>query len=115
MAILISFDIDGTLEVGDPPGAVTMDMVRIARAKGFLTGSCSDRPMSTQRAIWIAHGIEFDFVCYKHMLAEIKINFNADDYWHIGDRDDLDRKYAMRAGFDFLWPDEAVEMEWFHV
>ena len=42
MAILVSFDIDGTLEVGDPPGAVTMDMIRTARKKGFLTGSCSD-------------------------------------------------------------------------
>ena len=44
MAILISFDIDGTLEVGDPPGPLTMDMVRIVQDKGFLIGSCSDRP-----------------------------------------------------------------------
>ena len=72
MAILISFDIDGTLEVGDPPGAVTMDMVRMARKRGFITGSCSDRPMSTQRAIWREHDIEFDFVCYKHMLPNLK-------------------------------------------
>ena len=113
MAILISFDIDGTLEVGDTPGVVTMDMVRIARKKGFLTGSCSDRPMSTQRAIWNQHGIEFDFVCYKHMLPELKKNFAADGYCHVGDRDDLDRKYALRAGFEFMWPDEAAEKDWF--
>ncbi|SVA27269.1 uncharacterized protein METZ01_LOCUS80123 [marine metagenome] len=113
MAILISFDIDGTLEVGDPPGVVTMDMVRTVRKKGFLTGSCSDRPMSTQRAIWNQHGIEFDFVCYKHMLPELKKSFDADVYCHVGDRDDLDRKYALRAGFEFLWPDEAVEKDWF--
>ena len=29
MAILISFDIDGTLEVGDPPGPLTMAMVKV--------------------------------------------------------------------------------------
>ena len=34
MAILISFDIDGTLEVGDPPGPLTMDMVRIVPGQG---------------------------------------------------------------------------------
>ena len=35
MVILISFDIDGTLEVGDPPGVLTMDMVRLAQEKDF--------------------------------------------------------------------------------
>ena len=37
MVILISFDIDGTLEIGDPPGILTMDMVRIVQQKGFLS------------------------------------------------------------------------------
>ena len=46
MVILISFDIDGTLEVGDPPGVLTMDMVRRAQEKGCVIGSCSDRPRS---------------------------------------------------------------------
>ena len=35
LAILISFDIDGTLEVGDPPGILTMAMVRRAQKRGF--------------------------------------------------------------------------------
>ena len=109
MSTLISFDIDGTLEVGDPPGAVTLEMVKAARAKGILTGSCSDRPMSAQRAIWEEHGIEYDFVCYKHLLADLKKQFDAENYYHVGDRDDLDRKYAIRAGFGFFWPDEAAE------
>jgi hypothetical protein len=69
--------------------------------------------MSTQRSIWQEHGIEFDFVCYKHMLSDLKENIRADSYWHVGDRDDLDRKYAIRAGFDFMWPDEAAQKEWF--
>ncbi|MCY3603962.1 MAG: hypothetical protein OXH12_12895, partial [Chloroflexi bacterium] len=65
MVVLISFDIDGTLEVGDPPGVLTMDMVRLVRDKGFLIGSCSDRTLSGQRAIWAAHDIEVDFVVSK--------------------------------------------------
>ena len=113
MKILLSFDIDGTLEVGDPPGVLTMDMVRMVVGDGFLIGSCSDRPMSAQRAIWEAHDIPYDFVIPKHMLAEVKAKFEADRYFHVGDREDLDKKYALEAGFEFLWPDEAAAMPWF--
>ena len=113
MVTLISFDIDGTLEVGDPPGVLTMDMVRRAKEKGFLSGSCSDRTMSGQRAIWDQHNITVDFAVMKHMLPEVKAKFEADVYYHIGDREDLDKRYALEAGFEFLWPDEAIEMPWF--
>ena len=113
MVILISFDIDGTLDIGDPPGVLTMDMVRIAQQKGFLIGSCSDRTLSGQRAIWEQHNIPFEFVASKHQLPDVKAKFKADVYYHIGDREDLDKKYALEAGFEFLWPHEAVEMPWF--
>ena len=113
LVILISFDIDGTLEVGDPPGVLTMDMVRRAQEKGFLIGSCSDRPMSGQQAIWDQHNIPVDFVVSKQMLPEVKAKFEADVYYHIGDREDLDKKYALEAGFEFLWPHEAILKSWF--
>ncbi len=113
MVILISFDIDGTLDVGDPPGVLSMDMVRRAQEKGFVIGSCSDRPLSTQRAIWIEHNIRAKFAVSKHMLPEVKAEFEADAYYHIGDREDLDKRYALAAGFEFLWPDEALEKPWF--
>ncbi len=113
LAILISFDIDGTLEVGDPPGVLTMDMVRKARQKGFLIGSCSDRPISTQRIIWEQHDISIDFAVGKLMLPDVMAQFKADMYYHIGDREDLDKKYALEAGFEFLWPEEAILQPWF--
>ena len=47
------------------------------------------------------------------MLPEVKAKFQADVYCHIGDREDLDRKNALDAGFDFLWPHEAVIKPWF--
>ena len=111
--ILISFDIDGTLEVGDPPGILTMEMVRRAQERGCLIGSCSDRSLSGQRAIWDQHHIPVDFIVSKHMLSEVKTKFEAEVYYHIGDREDLDKKNALAAGFEFLWPDEAVRMPWF--
>ena len=112
--ILISLDIDGTLEVGDPPGDLTMEMVRIAKSKGFIIGTCSDRPLSTQRKILTQHDIEIEFAVSKHMLPDVKEQFEADVYCHIGDRDDLDRQYAVKADFDFMWPDEAAAHHWFH-
>ena len=113
MAILISFDIDGTLEIGDPPGPLTMEMVRIVRDKGFVIGTCSDRPPSSQRTLFAEHDIDVDFAVAKHLLAGVKTEFEADAYYHIGDREDLDRQMALRVGFDFLWPDEAAAKEWF--
>jgi len=113
LVILVSFDIDGTLEVGDPPGLLTMAMVRRAQEKGVLIGSCSDRPISAQRAIWVQHRIPIDFAVGKLMLPEVKAKFAADVYYHIGDREDLDKKYALEAGFEFLWPHEAIMQPWF--
>ncbi len=111
MPFLISFDIDGTLEFGDPPGGITVDMVRKAKELGFLVGSCSDRFPSAQRTMWADHNIEFDFVAPKHMLEEVKGKFEAERYLHIGDRE-LDQQVAEKAGFEFLYVDEATSQPW---
>jgi len=108
---LISFDIDGTLEVGDPPGLITMDMVRQAKHLGCLIGSCSDRPLSDQRRIWETHHITVDFTVLKHRLAEVKARFQAEVYYHVGDTD-MDRFFANQAGFRFVKADAAVRQVW---
>ena len=110
--ILISFDIDGTLTVGDPPGVLDVEFVRETRREGIWMGSCSDRPISAQKALWAAHGIVMDFTVSKHMLPEVKAQFDASSYYHIGDREDLDKRPAEQAGFEFLWPDEAAARPW---
>lgn len=111
MAILISFDIDGTMEFGDPPGGITLDMVRRAQQMGYLIGSCSDRPPSAQQALWEKHDIRADFVAPKHGLDEVKSRFEADEYVHIGDRD-TDQQFAERAGFRFFWAYDAIHEPW---
>ncbi len=72
MAKLISFDIDGTLEVGDPPGIITMDMVREAQEAGYLIGSCSDRTVGGQQRLWREHGIEVEFTVLKQNLGDTR-------------------------------------------
>lgn len=101
MAQLISFDIDGTLEVGDPPGIITMEMVRKAGERGYLIGSCSDRPIGYQQQLWAQHGITVRFMVLKHQLAEVKARFPAEAYYHIGDTD-MDSFFADQAGFSFV-------------
>ena len=111
MKILLSFDIDGTLETGDPPGPVTLEMVRRARDMGCIIGSASDRSISSQTAMWERSEIVVDFVANKHVLMEIKQRFEADFYLHLGDRE-LDRQFAREAEFDFMWMDEAASEPW---
>lgn len=111
LATLISFDIDGTLEVGDPPGCITLEVVRAAQAAGCIVGSCSDRTVSNQQRIWRENGIGMEFTVLKHQLPQVKAEFAAERYAHIGDTE-LDRQYAERAGFEFLLPEGPVTELW---
>ena len=108
---LISFDIDGTLEIGEPPGPITLAMVRRARALGYLVGSCSDRPAGLQRAMWERLGIPIDFAVLKHKMADARIQHEATDCTHVGsaDRDD---HYSELSGFKFVRASEAAGQPW---
>ena len=111
MRIVISFDIDGTLEMGDPPGPITLEMVRKAKELGCIIGSCSDRSLSAQQDMWTRSNIEADFVSLKHVMSGLKERFEAEHYLHIGDRN-LDEQFAREAGFDFCWMDAGAEQPW---
>lgn len=111
MPKLISFDIDGTLEVGDPPGVITMDMVREVQEAGYLIGSCSDRTISTQQRLWEEHGITVEFTVLKHNLGDVAARFEAEEYLHIGDTD-LDLQVSQAAGFRFIPVDDAPGLMW---
>ena len=108
---LVSFDIDGTLEVGDPPGIVTISMVRLAKSLGYVIGSCSDRPIGFQRELWETLRISVDFTVLKHRLVDVKTLFRARTYYHIGDTE-TDHAVATDAGFRFLRADAAAQRSW---
>ena len=108
---LVSFDIDGTLEVGAPPGIITVATVRAAKSLGYLVGSCSDRPLSHQRQMWERLAIVPDFTVLKHQLADVKALFTAAAYYHIGDTD-VDDHFARLAGFRFLRAETAAWEAW---
>jgi len=108
---LVSFDIDGTLEIGDPPGIVTVSMVRLAKNLGYVIGTCSDRPVSFQQELWERLRISADFTVLKHRLADVKALFPAGTYYHIGDTE-TDHVVATGAGFRFLRADAAAHRAW---
>ena len=111
MPRLISFDIDGTLEVGNPPGCITIERVRQALALGYIIGSCSDRTVSHQQRMWAEHGISVAFTVLKHQLDRVRAEFPAEHYVHIGDTN-IDRQYAERNGFVYFYPDASIDHLW---
>lgn len=108
---VVSFDIDGTLEVGDPPGIITIPMVRQAKSLGYVIGSCSDRPIRYQQELWRRLRITADFTVLKHRLADVRALFQAEAYYHIGDTE-MDDFVASGAGFRFLRADAALHRSW---
>jgi hypothetical protein len=99
---VVSFDIDGTMEFGDPPGPIPVALVQAVRQLGHVIGSGSDRTRADQANLWEIHGVDVQFVGGKHHLAEVRERFPADRYVHIGDTD-VDAHFARAAGFDFFW------------
>jgi hypothetical protein len=108
---LVSFDIDGTLEVGEPPGIVSIALVREAKRLGYLVGSCSDRPVSFQQNLWERLRVSVDFTVLKHRLPDVRGQFTAAVYYHIGDTE-VDAFYANAAGFSFLRADAETRRLW---
>ncbi len=107
--VLVSFDIDGTLEDGDPPGPVAMSITRRALELGYVVGSASDRTLREQAKMWAERGIEPDFVCHKHTLGSVTERFTAVRRVHIGDTH-VDEHYARLAGFEFVLATSVPEV-----
>lgn len=101
---LVSFDIDGTMEFGDPAGLVRVERVRELAVRGHVVGSGSDRTVADQQRLWERHDLEVHFVGHKHHLHEVRERFEASRWIHIGDTQ-ADEYYALQAGFEFYWVD----------
>jgi hypothetical protein len=98
--LVVSFDIDGTMVFGDPPGIITVAHVLELQQRGAVVGSASDRTRRDQVGLWERHGVAVDFVGHKHRLDEVRNRFTATRWIHIGDTD-VDEQYARVHEFEF--------------
>ena len=108
---VLSFDIDGTLEIGEPPGPITIAMVKRAQELGYIVGSCSDRPAGLQRAMWERLGITVGFTVLKHKMVDARAQCEADEYFHVGAAD-RDNFYTTQSGFTFLPAYSTTDQPW---
>ncbi len=97
---VVSLDIDGTMSFGDPPGPVTLEIVRSLLERGAIVGSASDRAMADQANLWQRHGVVVAFVGHKHRLDQVRARFVAERWIHIGDST-ADEQYARVFDFEF--------------
>ena len=84
---------------------------------GYIVGSCSDIPVSQQRAMWEKHGINVDFTVLKHRLEDLKPQFQADEYYLISTRDTGDYSMNVRlcvspGGYDHRPAVDAGRGQW---
>lgn len=107
--VTFSFDIDGTLEFGDPPGPIMVETVRVLQSWQVTIGSASDRIVSDQRRLWESVGVAPDFVVVKNHLRLVAPEFL--DVVHIGDRF-ADQLEAGNAGALFIHVDEIALESW---
>ena len=107
--LVVSFDIDGTMVFGHPPGPIMVGFVRAVLAAGHVVGSASDRTVADQSALWAAHHVDVAFVGGKHHLHEVRERFPAIRYVHLGDTD-VDAHYARLAGFEFIGVEDLVAL-----
>jgi hypothetical protein len=98
---VLSLDVDGTMEFGDPPGPVTVTLVRRLIDAGLIVGCASDRTRSDQEETWGAHGVALDFHGGKHQLDVVRDRYAAVRYVHVGDTY-VDEHYAGLHGFEFV-------------
>jgi hypothetical protein len=109
--LVISFDIDGTLEFGDPPGPIPVSTVLGIQRAGVLVGSASDRLPADQRRLWENADVKVSFAVPKHTLADLAHRFRRYPVVHIGDGIG-DRLAARAAGVRFIAVDEFAASDW---
>jgi hypothetical protein len=107
MRIVVSLDVDGTMEFGEPPGPVTVEVVRMLVAAGHVVGCASDRTRTDQTETWAGHGVALAFVGGKHHLDDVRARFPADRYVHVGDTH-VDEHFADMHGFEFVGVDDPA-------
>jgi SAM-dependent methyltransferase len=102
----IGFDRDGTLWYGDPPGPITKEHLKKAKAKGYVIGGSSGQSAQEQERQWRENNLEPNFVVTKSELPRLKDRFTK--LIHVGDAQD-DAEWAEKAGAHYMAPGQFIQ------
>lgn len=97
---VIAFDVDGTLEYGDPKGPVELKRVKELKDEGFTVGIIGAK----EKVEHLIPGLDFyyrgDSVKFV-FLKEVKEKFSSIIGIYVADMES-DRRAALEAGFCFI-------------
>lgn len=109
--LVISFDVDGTLQFGDPPGPITPRTIRALQEARAVIGSASDRTVADQTRLWQQAGIKPVFVVVKNQLKSLLSSFPGGLFVHVGDGF-ADHLEATKAGAIFVHVNTLSSEQW---
>ncbi len=109
--LVLSLDIDGTLEFGEPPGPIPVSTVLAVQQAGVVVGSASDRLPADQRRLWQNTQVQVSFAVAKHTLSDLLDRFRPHPAIHIGDSIG-DRLLARAAGAHFIAVHACSAADW---
>lgn len=109
--LVISFDVDGTLQFGDPPGPITPRTIKALQEARVVIGSASDRTVTDQTRMWRQASLKPVFIVVKNQLRTLPSSFPNSLLVHVGDRfaDELE---ASMAGVVFVHVDTLSSEQW---
>lgn len=108
---MLSLDIDGTLEFGEPPGPIPVSTVLALQRAGVVVGSASDRLPADQHRLWQNTEVQVSFAVAKHTLSGLLDRLRPHPAIHIGDSIG-DRLLARAAGAHFIAVHECSAADW---
>ena len=104
MKVVVAFDVDGTLEVGNPPGPIKLSELKRLKELGLVVGIVG----AFEKVKRIISDLEFYYPGHPHKpkyLKEIKERYNPVIAIYVGD-DDADRVAALSSGFIYVRPED---------
>ena len=101
---MIAFDVDGTLEVGNPPGPIKLSKLKRLKEFGLIVGIVG----SFKKVKGVLPNLDFYYPGHPHKpkyLREIRERYNPALAIYVGD-EEADRLAALNAGFIYVRPED---------